>query len=42
MASKPKPKTTTRYRSAVSGEWVTRKYAERHKKTTVRVTMKKK
>jgi len=42
MASKRKPKAITQYRSAVSGEWVTRKYAEHHNKTTDRVTIKKK
>lgn len=35
--AKPKPKTETRYRS----EWVKPQYAKTHKKTTVRVTIKK-
>jgi hypothetical protein len=39
--AKPKPKTETRYRSAVTGEWVKPQYAKTHKTTTVRVTIKK-
>lgn len=43
--SAPKTKTTetkTNYRDAGSGEFVTKKYAENHPKTTVKETDKKK
>ena len=34
MAEKPKP--PRRYRDAVTGRFVTKKYAKKHKKTTVK------
>jgi hypothetical protein len=34
MAEKPKP--SRRYRDAVTGRFVTKKYAKKHKKTTVK------
>lgn len=39
MANKSK---TVRYRSAESGQYTTKKYSEKHPKTTVRETDKKK
>jgi len=35
-------KSTTRYRDAESGEYVKKEYAEKHLKTTVKETDKKK
>lgn len=35
-----KPKTAYRYRSAVSGGWVTAAYARRYPKRTVRVAIR--
>lgn len=35
-------KTTTRHRDAGSGEYVTKKFADKHPKTTVKETDKKK
>jgi hypothetical protein len=35
-----KNKVIVRYRSAITGEWVTPAYAKKHPKTTVRVTEK--
>ena len=35
-------KTYTRYRSAKTGEYVTKKYADTHKSTTVKEIRKKK
>jgi len=35
-------KTTTRHRDAGTGEYVTKKYADKHPKTTVKETDKKK
>jgi hypothetical protein len=40
--SSSKSKGTTYYRSADSGKYVTKKYAEKHPKTTVKETDKKK
>lgn len=36
-----KKKTVTRHRDAGTGEYVTKKYADTHKKTTVKETRKK-
>jgi len=36
-----KKATTTRYRSAKSGKYVTKRYADKHPSTTVRETRKK-
>lgn len=35
-------KTSTNYRSAVTGKYVTKTYADKHPKTTVKETDKKK
>lgn len=40
--AKRKGKYTTRYRDAESGQYVTKKYAEKHPKTTVKETDRKK
>jgi hypothetical protein len=37
-ATMPKEKPTTKYRSAISGRYVSRDYAKRHPKTTMRET----
>ena len=42
MAKKSNDKKATNYRDAKSGEYVTKKYAEKHPKTTVKETDKKK
>ena len=42
MAKKSTTKTTKVYRDAESGEFVTKQYAEKHPKTTVKETVKKK
>lgn len=38
---KSKKKKTTRYRSAISGQYVTKKHAEKNPNTTVKETDKK-
>lgn len=38
--TKPKPKTTTRYRRADTGQYTTEEYARKHPKTTVKETDK--
>lgn len=43
MAKKPSaPAKTTKYRDAGDGQYVTKKYADKHPKTTVKETDKKK
>ena len=39
--SKPSWKVAIHYRSAITGQYVTKRYAEAHKSTTVRETDKK-